>query len=436
MSTIQDTSLYTAAKAALETKNAQVEQIASGFQVDDKGRFTVPTDLFADYKKALGEAREAKDFITAYEEAQALREFGAAPEGQSVAGRDAGRGGDAAHLEGKSLGDAFVESDAFRRARDAGFGDSPFIAAELEGKSIFNYAAGSVTHQALGSAQNLGIAEREFRKMHIRDLFPKSTTSSAVLYGIRETGWVNNAAQVKQRYAADGTSAATGGDTDVFGRAPKSKLTLAPVLYPVAEIKHSLDAHKNILADEPRLKTFINTRVVEGVKYAEDYDLLHSVGDGEKITGLFNVPGTQAYTGLATDKKSVQVRRAITKALLAEYDPNGLVVSPEMMEHIEVEEDSTGAFRVAVSVALGAERRVWRLRVVETTAMSNAKFLVGSFGLGAQLHDREKVSVKVSTEHGTNFTDGAVTFLGSERVALEVPRPESFIVGTWTAYTG
>ena len=100
---------------------------------------------------------------------------------------------------------------------------------------------------------------------------------------------------------------------------------------------------------------------------------------------------------------------------------------------IEVEVDTTGAFRVAVSVAIGAEKRIWRLNVVETTAMSNTKFLIGAFGMGAQLHDRESVSVKVSTENSDNMERGVVTFLGSERLALEVPRPESFVVGTWTA---
>jgi HK97 family phage major capsid protein len=75
---------------------------------------------------------------------------------------------------------------------------------------------------------------------------------------------------------------------------------------------------------------------------------------------------------------------------------------------------------------------VWRVNVVETTAMSNADFLIGSFGLGAQLHDRENVSVRVSTETGNNFTDGVCTFLAAERVALEIPRPESFICGSWT----
>lgn len=426
-----ENSLLKSLNEALETKNAAVERIAASFRVDEKGRFAMSTEQHRDYVKAVGDAQEVKAAIDAARAHESHTEYLNAPEGKSQAGLDAGAQRQDA-MEGKSLADMFVDSAAFQRAKANGFGDEPFIQANIEGKSIFNFSAGTTTVQSLGSAQNIGIAEVARRKMHIRDLFPKSTTKAPVLYGIRELGWVNNAAQVKQRYAADGVTPATGADTDVFGRAPKSKLNLTSVLYPVAEIKHSLDAHQNILSDEGRLKTFINTRMLDGVKYAEDYDLLHSVGDGERITGLFNTPGIQEYKGLATDKYSVQVRRAITKALLAEYDPTGLVVSPTMWEQIEVEEDDTGAFRVAIQVAIGAEKKVWRLNVVETTAMADADFLIGAFGMGAQLHDREAVSVKVSTEHGTNFTDGGCTFLASERLALEVPRPESFVVGSWT----
>jgi HK97 family phage major capsid protein len=177
--------------------------------------------------------------------------------------------------------------------------------------------------------------------------------------------------------------------------------------------------------------------MADGVKYTEDYDLLHSVGgsNSEEITGLFNVPGIQLYTGLATDKYSVQIRRAITKAQLAEYDPTGVVLSPEMWEQVEVEEDGYGGFRVAVNVAVGAVKQVWHLDVVSTTAMSDDDFLLGSFGLGAQLHDRELVNVTMSTENADNYERNVVTFRAEERVALEVPRPESFVRGTWTAPT-
>lgn len=412
----------------IEAKS-EVERIANTFKVDEKGRFEISKEQHRDYVTAVQRAKEIKSLLDAAKADDELSAYLDAPEGAPAAGRYYGQPGS---TEVKTLADVFIESKQYKEAAARGFSDKPFIRGELEGKSIFSLSGGTVEHQALGSVQNLGIADMARRKMHIRDLFPKATTRASVLYGVRETGWTNNAAQVRERYASDGTSPPTGGPTDVFGKAPESTIELTPVLYPVAEVAHVLKAHKNILADEPRLRTFLNTRMVEGVKYAEDRDLLHSVGDGERITGLFNTPGVQTYTGLATDKYSVQIRRAVTRALLAEYEPNGIVISPTMWEEVEVETDDTGAFRVAVAVAIGAEKRVWRLNVVETTAMADDKFLVGAFGLGAQLYDRESVSVTVSTEDADNFQRGVVTFRADERIALEVPRPESFVIGTWT----
>jgi HK97 family phage major capsid protein len=52
--------------------------------------------------------------------------------------------------------------------------------------------------------------------------------------------------------------------------------------------------------------------------------------------------------------------------------------------------------------------------------------------MGAQLYDRENVSVTVSSENADNFERGVLTFRADERVALEVSRPESFVIGTWT----
>jgi HK97 family phage major capsid protein len=427
-----DKSLIRSLKGQLAEKSAEAERIAGTFK-EENGAFVVSTEQRNAYVKAVKDAQEIKGLLDAAQGAEKLTGYLDAPEGSSAAGQFYGSAASAAGTEAKSLGDYFVESDAYQRAAQGDFKDRPFIRAEIEGKSIFSLSAGTHTVQALGSAQDLGITEAQRRKWHIRDLFPKAKTKSAVLIGIRETGWVNNAAQVPERRAADGVSAPTGLDSDVFGKAPRSKLKLEPIAFPIAEIAHMLDGHKNILSDEPRLKQFINSRLIEGIKFAEDYDLLHSVGtDGTSLTGLFNTPGIQTYTGSAKDKFSIQIRRAMTKALLAEYDPTGLVISPTMWEHVEVETDDTGAFRVALQVAVGAQKRVWRLNVVETTAMPDQNYLLGAFGMGAQLYDRENVSVTVSSENSDNFERGVLTFRADERLALEVSRPESFVVGTWT----
>ncbi len=418
----------------LEEKQLLVEGIASEFKHED-GKFVVSKEQHSNYRKAVNEAQEIKGLIDAAKQAESNRSYLDAPESDEPPAAASGfRGGRTMDpLEGKSLGDLFIDSDAYQEAKERGFKHAPHIRADIEGKSIFNLTAGNQpSMQALGQAQATNWQLQARRKKHIRDLFPKASTRAAVLHAIRETGWVNNATQVKQRYAADGVSPATGLDTDVFGKAPRSKLLLTPVLIPVVEIAHLLDAHKNILSDEPRLRQFINMRMVEGVKYTEDFDILHGVGDGESMTGIFNTPGVQQYTGVSSDEYSVQIRRAVTKALLAEYEPNGLVISPTMWERVEVEEGNDGQFRVAMAVAVGAEKRIWRLDVAETTAIEDTKFLVGAFGMGAQLYDRENVSVAVSTENADMWERGAVTFRAEERVALEVVRPESFVVGTWT----
>jgi HK97 family phage major capsid protein len=426
--------MLSAAKQHLEAKRAEVNGISAAFKTDEKGNFIIEKKQYGDYMSAVNEAKEAKAFIDSIESKSAIDKYLDEP----VVVPDAAQGfGAGAGLEAKSLADVFMDGE-YKSARGEGregwHKHVDRLAGELEGKSLHSLTGGSVTHQALGQVENVGISERAMRKTRIRDLFPKSTTKASLLYGVIETGWVNNAKQVRQRYAANGTSPATGADTDVYGQKPKSKITMRPVTYPVATIAHTLDTHKNLLDDEPRLRTFLNTRMTEGVKYAEDFDLLHSVGGSEELTGLFNVEGVQEYPGLASDKYSVQVRRAITRAQLAEYDPTGIVISPEMWEAIEVEEDGYGGFRVAVNVAIGAVKQLWHLDVACTTAMSDENFLIGSFGLGAQLHDREAVSVTMSTENKDNYERNVVTFRAEERLALEVPRPESFVVGTWTDY--
>jgi hypothetical protein len=425
--------MITAARAHLEAKTAEADAISANFPTDDAGNFVIEKKSYGNYMTAVNEAKEAKGFIESIETKALLDQYLSAPLETPEAAIAAGM----SNTEVKTLADVFmgVEYKAAKGDRSEGWHKNVSrISGEMEGKSLHSLSGGSVTHQALGQVENLGIAERATRKTRIRDLFPQSTTRAALLYGVIETGWVNNAKQVRQRYAADGVSAATGLDTDVYGQKPKSKITMRPVTYPVATIAHTLDTHKNLLDDEPRLRTFLNTRMTEGVKYAEDFDLLHSVGGSEELTGLFNVEGVQDYVGLASDKYSVQVRRAITRAQLAEYDPTGIVISPEMWEAIEVEEDGYGGFRVAVNVAIGAVKQIWHLDVACTTAMSDQNFLIGSFGLGAQLHDREAVSVTMSTENKDNYERNVVTFRAEERVALEVPRPESFVVGQWTDY--
>ncbi|MER5649710.1 phage major capsid protein [Streptosporangium sp. NPDC002524] len=427
----------------LQTKSAEITRHQDNFKDESgKGHYVLSKEQHADYLKTVDEAAEIQALIVTEKKALGVFEYLAAPASVPTAGllaAEQGRGG----MERKSLGQAYIESEAFQAMREGGFREVRGAATFEQGlysfqevKDVFTMSGGTHTTPAFGHGENVGLAERQRRPNRVRDLFPAERTEANILYGIRQTGFINNAGMVPERRAADGVSPPTGGPTDVYGRLPKSSIQFTPYTAPISEIGHYEQVHKNTLADESRLRGILERDLIDGVKLKEDEQLLFGDGTGENIRGLTQTPGIQLYTGLAADKQTAQLRRAMTRAILAYYDPTGIVMHPIDFEGIELEEDKQGAFRVAVSVAIGAEKRVWRLNVIDTPAMLQGQYLLGAWGYGAKLYDRESVTVQASTEHATGFTDGYVTIKASERIGLAVDRPESFVYGTFTAYTG
>ena len=76
---------------------------------------------------------------------------------------------------------------------------------------------------------------------------------------------------------------------------------------------------------------------------------------------------------------------------------------------------------------MGGEPKVWRLPIVETPAMTESYALVGAFGTGAQIYDREQASIRISEQHADFFIRNAIVILAEQRLALAVKRPESFV---------
>ena len=184
------------------------------------------------------------------------------------------------------------------------------------------------------------------------------------------------------------------------------------------------------------------TAVVVAVKEEEEEEeeevehmvpFLNGDGTGENLTGVLQTSGIQNYawsSGATTpvlDTKADAIRRAATLSFLAYYEPSGVVLHPNDWEDIELTKDANGQYLVAVSVALGGEPKVWRLPVVETPAIPEGTALVGAFGTGAQLYDREQASIRISEQHSDFFVRNAIVVLAEQRLALAVKRPESFV---------
>jgi HK97 family phage major capsid protein len=181
------------------------------------------------------------------------------------------------------------------------------------------------------------------------------------------------------------------------------------------------------------LRSIIDNELMYGLRLREDQQILNGAGTGEDLLGILNTAGIQSYdwsdgaTLPVKDTKADALRRAATLAFLAYYEPTGIVLHPNDWEDIELTKDAQGQYLVAVSIAMGGEPRVWRMPIIDTPAMAEGTALVGAFGTGAQLYDREQASIRISEQHSDFFVRNAIVVLAEQRLALAVKRPEAFV---------
>jgi HK97 family phage major capsid protein len=158
----------------------------------------------------------------------------------------------------------------------------------------------------------------------------------------------------------------------------------------VTTIAHWVQATRQILDDVPMLQSYINGRLIYGLKYVEDNQLLNGAGTGTDLNGIYT-QATASTANLAViaspTKLDVLSVRPSCRHTLANLPASGIVLHPTDWFTIETTKDSAGELHHRRSAA-GASARMWGLPVVQTPAMTSGKFLTGAFDMGAQIFDR------------------------------------------------
>ena len=424
----EDKSRLNELQSALRSKMAENKAIADSFKVED-GTVVVSAQQKSAFDQNMRDIKEIKGLI---EGLQSFTEVDAwANAGSSSVAAAAAAGSSVAPTRFKSIGDEFINSAEFKSlngGRNGANMPAPFVTSATLTAGTYNVkdvysALPTGTPGSFGTIQRDPIVVPPMRTRRVRDLFPVRTTSAAVIEYFRMTGFANNAAAVADR----------NNDNTNFGVKPQSSFTFIGEQAPVRTIAHWEAAHRNVLADEPQLRSIIDNELMYGLRLQEDAQILSGDGTGENLTGVLSTTGIQEYawsdgaTDPVPDTKADAIRRAATLAFLAYYEPTGVVLHPNDWEDIELAKDNNGQYLVAVSVALGGEPRLWRIPVVETPAIPEGTALVGAFGTGAQLYDREQASIRISEQHADFFVRNAIVVLAEQRLALAVKRPEAFV---------
>ena len=436
----QDNARIEELQSALRTKMADNKAIADSFRVEE-GTVVVSTEQKTAFDKNMSDIKEIKSLISGLETMGEVDRWSSEPQG-SVASTYAATANEVAQLssrEIKSIGAMFLESAEFKAlngGRNGANMPAPWQAnvslSSYNVKDVFS-AMPSGTPTAFGTIQRDPIVTPPTRTKRVRDLFPTRTTTAAVIEYFRQLGFttldashgVNSASSVAER---------SGG---AFGAKPQSSFAFVGEKAPVLTLAHWEAAHRNVLADEPQLRSIIDNELMYGLRLLEDAQILNGDGVGENLLGVLQTPGIQTYSwsaGLSTpvpDTKADALRRAATLSFLAYYEPTGIVLHPSDWEDIELTKDTNGQYLIAVSVAMGGEPKVWRMPVVDTPAITAGTALVGAFGTGAQLYDREQASIRISEQHSDFFVRNAIVILAEQRLALAVKRPEAFVEVTF-----
>jgi len=442
----QDKARIEELQGALRGKMAENKAIADSFKVEE-GTVVVSADQKTAFDKNMRDIKEIKSLLSDIETMNSVETWSNQPQGETVSSAYAAAAADMTQLssrEIKTIGQMFVDSAEFKslaNGRNGANMAAPWQVAtsltthNLQFKDVFSsMPTTSVTNSRLGdfgTVQRDAMVTPPMRTKRVRDLFPVRKTNAAVIEYFRQLGFTT----LQSGHGTNSASSVAERSGSAFGLKPQSSFAFVGEQAPVRTLAHWEAAHRNVLADEPQLRSIIDNELMYGLRLLEDQQILNGNGTGENLLGILQTPNVQTFSqsaGLTTDNKADALRRAATLSFLAYYEPSGIVIHPNDWEDIELAKDDNGQYLVAVSIAMGGEPKVWRMPLVDTPAMTEGTALVGAFGTGAQLYDREEASIRISEQHSDFFIRNAIVVLAEQRLALAVKRPEAFVKVTFS----
>lgn len=391
-------------------ENKTVAEMAAEIKASQKEAFDKVKEIA---EEALGKAKVGEDLTAGQKQAtdEALVKMNELTEQMSGLEQKLARASGGDPEKRKSLGEQFVSDEAVKAWLESGPSSGK---ADLKVKATLTTlttdAAGSVGDGA-DATRLPGVVGIPDRRMTVRDLLTPGRMDGNTIEYVQETGFVNNAAPVAEGAAKPGS------DIKLDLKSTSAKV-----------IAHWMKASRQALDDVSFLRSMIDQRLLFGLAYAEENQLLNGDGTGQNLSGL--ITNATAYSAEFTPSSATAIdtmRLAMLQAALAEYPATGHVMHPTDWARIELTKDAGGQYIIGNPQG-SVQPTLWGLPVVATQAIAADKFLTGAFKMGAQIFDRWDARVEVGYVND-DFTKNLVTILGEERLALAVYRPEAFVYG-------
>lgn len=257
------------------------------------------------------------------------------------------------------------------------------------------------------------------------------TTSDAIVF-FRETAFTNNAAEVGQATATTGSS----------GLKPESALAFEQATAAVKTIAHWIPITRQTLRDAPQLRTYVEQRLLDGLKLREDAQILNGDGLGENLLGLTEHTGVQVLDDVATtgyfatnpvadaggrNENFNRVLRGKTMVRsVGRTQANFVVLNPVDLEAFLTTTEAGGKYFGAGPFSGASIPNLWGLSIIESEHQTEGEAVVGD-GRAAAVWDRMQAQILIDTIND-QFIRNMLTLLAEERLALTVFRPQAFAI--------
>jgi HK97 family phage major capsid protein len=407
--------LQTALKAASTICDA-VDKDEREFTAEERQQVKGHLEEAAKLKKQIEGAKGDADLR------KTIAELG---EGIELASKDGNKLAAEAAGRGKTLGEQFVEAQAFKdwlsrfpngRIPDSVKGlMSPPIAFKTLLTGLSDTSAGAfVQTDYTGIYEPLGR-----RPLVLRDLITRRTTTSDTVEFVRQTAKVTQAVPV----AESNVTTYAGSTGEVSGEKPEGAMAFEKVTATVKTIAVWLPATKRALSDAAQLRGLIDDELRADLEEDLEDEIVDGDGTGEHFTGILNTSGvlSQAWDTdiFTTTRKALTAVRVTGRA-----KPTAWLIHPNDNETIDLLKDGQNRYYYGGPFS-DREGLLWRLPRVECEAVTEGEAILGDFRK-AVIWDREQASISVSDSHSDFFIRNMVAILAELRAAFGLVRPSAF----------
>ena len=404
------------AEGKLEAKRKELADIFAEAQDGGEGtidlskvdRFDGDTSAAAAAIKALNdELSDLGKTVDEYRSVERAAEAAKEPEAaESGDGRPVGR------RSPKSLGELFVESDAYK-GKTGSVGPEARLDIDLKAllrpqNTLFETGAG---WEPETTRSGLVVPDAQ-RPVQVTDLIPSFPWDQSAYVYMEETTFTNAAAET-----------AEGGE---YGEAA---LQLTERTSPVRKVTVWLPVTDEQLSDVPGARGYIDSRLRFMLQQRLDGQILTGNGTAPNLEGINEVTGIQTQAK-GSDPIPDAVYKALTKVrVTGRAQPGAVVFHPNNWQSVRLLRTNEGVYIWGSPSEAGPER-IWGIQVVQSDAQTENTAVVGDFANFSLLPVRRGIDVQITNSHSTDFVNGKQAIRADMRTALVFTRPAAFATVT------